>query len=293
LEEKVSEPQEYDLRDVEVQFISFVPRGANKKQFLVVKELKELKEDIVKTILETPDEDLEKALQEAGLEGEGAGALVGASKLLKAYKDALPENAIAILAKCAGLALPEFEKEDVSNKGKETKKQSASELSKETLEKLDPGVRSLLEKTLAERDQATAKADEALSLAKELKEEKILKEYVEKAEKLPHLSIEVMKFAPIMKALGEEHPAEFAEVLRVLKAADAAIEKSELFKEIGKAGSGESDAEAQVYAKARALVAKDGDLTFDDAVCKVLEEDKELYTRYEDERQKTVKRRGK
>lgn len=285
--------QEYDLLESKAEFISFVPRGANKKQFLVVKEIKELKEDIVKTILETPDEDLAKALQEAGLEGEGAGALVGAAKVLKAYKDALPENAIAILAKCAGLALPEFAKEDVPNKGKETKKQAASELSKETLEKLDPGVRSLLEKTLAERDQATAKADEALGLAKELKEEKILKEYVEKAEDLPHLAIEPIKFGPVLKALGEEHPAEFSEIFRVLKAADAAIEKSELFKEIGKAGSGESDAEAQVYAKARAMVAKDGALTFDDAVCKVLEDDKELYTRYEDERQKTVKRRGK
>ena len=119
----MSEPREYDLRDVEVQFISFVPRGANKKEYLAV--VKEMKEDIVKTILETPDEDLAKALQEAGLEGEGAEALVGASKLLKAYKDALPENAIAILAKCAGLALPEFEKEDVPDKaGKETKKQA-------------------------------------------------------------------------------------------------------------------------------------------------------------------------
>ena len=56
--------------------------GRTRKQFLVVKN-EELKEDIVKTILETPDEDLEKALQEAGLEGEGAGALVGAAKALQ------------------------------------------------------------------------------------------------------------------------------------------------------------------------------------------------------------------
>ena len=133
----MSEPREYDLRDVEVQFISFVPRGANKKEYLAV--VKEMKEDIVKTILETPDEDLAKALQEAGLEGEGAGALVGAAKVLKAYKDALPENAIAILAKCAGLALPEFEKEDVPDKaGKETKKQAEGELSKEAIAKMDP-----------------------------------------------------------------------------------------------------------------------------------------------------------
>ena len=290
LEENVSEPQEYDLRDVEVQFISFVPRGANKKQFLVVKEMKELKEDIVKTILETPDEDLAKALREAGLEGEGAGALVGAAKVLKAYKDALPENALAILAKCAGLALPEFEKEDVPNKGKETKKQAASELSKETLEKLDPGVRSLLEKTLAERDQATAKAYEALSLAKELKDEKILKEYVEKAEDLPHLPIAALKFAPVMKALGEEHPAEFAEVYRVLKAADALLEKSAVFTEIGKAGQA-SSAEAQIYAKARGLVAKDEDLSFEEAVEKVMDQETELYEKAEAERQERVARR--
>jgi len=278
------------LRDSEAEFISFVPRGANKKQFLVVKEMKG---DIVKTILETPDEDLAKALQEAGLEGEGAEALVGASKLLKAYKDALPENAIAILAKCAGLALPEIEKEDVPNKGKETKKQSASELSKETLEKLDPGVRSLLEKTLAERDLATAKADEALGLAKELKDEKILKEYIEKAEDLPNLPIEVLKFAPIMKALGEEHPAEFAEVYRVLKAADAILEKSAVFSEIGKAGSKPSSAEAQIYAKARSMVAKDADLTFEEAVEKVMDLEPELYEKAEQERQERIARRGR
>ena len=132
--------QEYDLLESEAEFISFVPRGANKKQFLVVKEMKELKEDIVKTILETPDEDLAKALQEAGLEGEGAEALVGASKLLKAYKDALPENALAFLSKCTGLAVPESLKKDVPNKaGKETKKQAEGELSKETIAKMDPG----------------------------------------------------------------------------------------------------------------------------------------------------------
>ena len=114
-----------------------------------------------------------------------------------------------------------------------------------------------------------------------------------KAEDLPHLTIEPLKFGPVLKALGEGHPDEFSEIFRVLKAADAAIEKSELFKEIGKAGSGESDAEAQVYAKARGMVAKDGELTFDEAVCKVLDENPELYEKYEDERQKTVKRRGK
>ena len=282
--------QEYDLLESKADFISFVPRGANKKQFLVVKELKE---DIVKTILETPDEDLAKALQEAGLEGEGAEALVGAAKVLKAYKDALPENAIAILAKCARLALPEFKKEDVPDKaGKETKKQSAGELSKEAIAKMDPDVKAIFEKMAADSHTATERAERAENIAKSLQDEKILKEYVVKAEDLPHLAIEPLKFGPVLKALGESHPDEFSEIFRVLKAADAAIEKSELFKEVGKAGSGESSAEAAVYAKARGLVAKDGDLTFEEAVSKVLEEDPELYEKYEDERQAAVKKRG-
>ncbi|HNY35279.1 MAG TPA: hypothetical protein PKK68_11530 [Methanothrix soehngenii] len=293
----MSGPQEYDLRDVEVQFISFVPRGANKKQFLVVKE--DVREDIVKSILETPDGDLAKVLQGAGLEGEGAEALVGAAKVLKAYKDALPEDAIALLAKCTGLALPVMKK-DMPNgdgkagEGKEKKEgQAGGDLSKEALEKLDPGVRSLLEKALEERDQATVKADQALSMAKELKDEKVLKEYVEKAEDLPHLPIEPLKFGPVMKALGEAHPTEFAEVYRVLKAVEAILQKSALFSEIGKAGQGNS-AEAQIYAKARAMVATDGDLTFEEAVEKVMDLEPELYEKAEEEREERLaKRRGR
>jgi len=295
LEEEVSGPQEYDLRDVVVQFISFVPRGANKKQFLVVKE--DVREDIVKSILETPDGDLAKVLQGAGLEGEGAEALVGAAKVLKAYKDALPEDAIALLAKCTGLALPVMKK-DMPNgdgkagEGKEKKEgQAGGDLSKEALEKLDPGVRSLLEKALEERDQATVKADQALSMAKELKDEKVLKEYVEKAEDLPHLPIEPLKFGPVMKALGEAHPTEFAEVYRVLKAVEAILQKSALFSEIGKAGQGNS-AEAQIYAKARAMVATDGDLTFEEAVEKVMDLEPELYEKAEEEREERLAKRG-
>jgi Asp-tRNA(Asn)/Glu-tRNA(Gln) amidotransferase B subunit len=290
LEEEVSEPPEYDLRDVEAQFISFVPRGANKKQFLVVKEMKE---DIIKTILETPDEDLAKFLKEAGLEGEGAEALVGASKLLKAYKDALPENALALLAKCTGLDVPESGKEVVPGQaGEEDEDQPTGELTKEKLEKLDPGLRDLIQKSMDESRIAKERAEAAENVAKELKEEKVLKEYVARAGELQHLPIQPLKFGPVLKTLGEDHPAEFEEIYRVLKAADAALAKSELFKEIGKAGSSETSAEASVYAKARSLVAKDGSLTLEGAVNKVLEDDPELYEKYEDERQEAVRKRS-
>lgn len=286
------ESQEYDLRRTLAEFISFVPRGANKKEYLAV--VKELKEDIVKTILETQDEDLAKALKEAGLEGEGAEALVGASKLLKAYKDALPENALAFLAKCTGLALPESERKNVPDLAeKEKKEQAAAELSKETLEKMDPGLRDLVQKSMDEARIAKERAEAAEKVAKDLREERVLKEYIGKAEDLPHLAIEPLKFGIVLKTLGEGHPQEFGEIYRVLKSADAALEKSELFKEIGKSGPSESSAEAQINAKARSMVAKDAELTFEEAVSKVLEADPELYNKYEEERQEAVKRRGK
>jgi hypothetical protein len=280
------------LGEVEIDFISFVPRGANRKKYFLVKEDGQLKEDILKSILETDEGEVSRVLKEAGLEGEAAGVLEAAAKLLKAYRDELPDGALQILAKACGL--PEKEpaaKSDPKKEGAGTEG-SAEGLSKEAIAKMDPEVRAIFEKMAADSHTATERAERAENIAKSLQDEKVLKEYVEKAGDLSHLPVEPLKFGPVLKALGEGHPAEFEEILRVLKAADAALAKSELFKEMGKTGSGETSAEAAVYAKARAIVAKDADLTFDEAVAKVLEDDPELYERYEDERQAAARKRG-
>jgi hypothetical protein len=199
---------------------------------------------------------------------------------------------LQILARACGL--PEKEpaaKNDPKKEGEGTEG-SAESLSKEVIAKMDPEVRAIFEKMAADSHTATERAERAENIAKSLQDEKVLKQYVEKAEDLSHLPVEPLKFGPVLKALGEGHPAEFEEILRVLKAADAALAKSELFKEIGKAGCGESCAEAAVYARARAMVAKDADLNFDEAVAKVLDDDPELYERYEDERQAVARKRG-
>lgn len=99
--------QEFDLGEVEIDFISFVPRGANRKKYFLVKEDRALKDDILKSILETDEGDVYRVLKEAGLEGEAAGVLEAAAKLLKAYKDELPDGALQILAKASGLPEPQ------------------------------------------------------------------------------------------------------------------------------------------------------------------------------------------
>lgn len=291
--------KEFDLGEVEIDFISFVPRGANRKKYFLVKEDRALKDDILKSILETDEGDISRVLKKAGLEGEAAGVLEAAAKLLKAYKDELPDGALRILAKASGLPEPQpaakgHTKEEGAGEG--TKKEGApgEVLSKEALEKMDPATQAIVKQLQEENTATKAEAREARQMAKELKDEQVLKEYVAKAEELQSLPVQPLKLGPIMKTIGEAHPQEFAEIFRLLKAADAVIEKSELFREFGKSGPGESSAEAQIYAKARAMVAKDGDLTFEEAVEKVMDLEPELYQKAEEEREeRAAKRRGR
>ena len=55
--------QEFDLGEMEIDFISFVPRGANRKKYFLVKEDRSLKQDILKSILETDEGEVSKILK--------------------------------------------------------------------------------------------------------------------------------------------------------------------------------------------------------------------------------------
>ena len=297
------ELREFDLNEAKARFIAFVPKGANKKQYFLVKEDRQLKEDILKAILETDESEVTRTLKEAKLEGEAAGVLEATAKILKAYKDLLPEDALQILAKACGLPEPAREKgepeppdeKDAGNEkgisGDGGAAGSGDPLNKEALEKMDPKARSIIEKLLEDQQLTRAEADEAKRIAKELKDQQVLKEYVAKAEELQNLPVQPLKFGPVMKTLGESNPREFEEIFKLLKAADAILDKSELFREFGKAGPGEGSAEAQIFAKARALVTKDAALTFEEAVERVMDLEPELYEKAEAERQERIARR--
>ena len=165
--------QEFDLGEVEIDFSSFVPREANRKKYFLVKEDRAWKNDILKSILETDEGDISRVLKEAGLEGEAAGVLEAAAKLLKAYKDELPEGALQILAKASGLPEPQpaaksHNKEEGTGEGKDRGPGTA--LSKETLEKMDPATQGIVKQLQEENTATKAEAREARQMAKELKE---------------------------------------------------------------------------------------------------------------------------
>lgn len=243
--------------------------------------------------METDEGEVSRVLKEAKFEGDTAEVLEGAAKLLKAYKDELPDGALQILAKACGLAESgPGEKDDLQEGGEGPETDPARALSKEAIAKMDPGTQAIVKQLLEENTATKAEAQEARKIAKELKDQQVLKEFVAKAEELHNLPVQPLKLGPIMKNLGESHPQEFDEVFRLLKAADAILEKSELFGEFGKSGSGESSAKGQIYAKARGLVAKDADQTFEEAVEKVMDLEPELYEKAEAERQERAARRG-
>jgi len=265
--------------------VSFVPRGANGKEYLLVKEAK-MKEAILKSVVETPDEDLKKALSEANLDAESVDVLETVGRVLKAYKDRLPEQAPAILAKACGYPEPKPK----AGKGKEDDDEGEEEgadegeYSKELLEKMDPGIRAIFQKMEAKLDATEERAERSENLAKELKDEQITKIYIAKAQALPNIpGLTAEKHAPIMKVLGEDHPAEFSEVFSLLKAADALLEKSAAWSELGseRAISGGSVMN-KIQKAAESLVRKDtSGMTIEDAIEKVLDDHPEWYDEYE------------
>lgn len=111
---------------------------------------------------------------------------------------------------------------------------------------------------------------------------RILKEHIEKAEKLyPQLGAPG-ELALITKGIAEKAPEEWAKLEGILKAASERIAKGELFSEIGSRGSGPASgsAEEQLTSIAKSYVEKDPKLDYPMAFTKACQDNEELYDRY-------------
>ena len=134
-----------------------------------------MKDDILKSILETDEGDASRVMKEAGLEGEAAGVLEAAAKRLKAYNDELPDGALQILAKASGLPEPQpategHTKEEGAGAGKKRGGAPETVLSKEALEKMHPATQAIVKQLQEENTATKAEAREARQMATELKE---------------------------------------------------------------------------------------------------------------------------
>jgi len=98
-----------ELRDLKVEEVSLVPKGANRKRFLLLKSAlggdcmydESVVDRILNTDLENEDE-IEQILKAQGLSEKAANAVKGALRLLNAYRDELPGDILNTLASLAG-----------------------------------------------------------------------------------------------------------------------------------------------------------------------------------------------
>lgn len=142
------------------------------------------------------------------------------------------------------------------------------------------GEKVLLEKRLADLETENQATKERLEKAEN---QRILKEHIEKAEKIyPHAG-DPAKTALITKAIEQKAPEAWAELEPILKAMSEQIEKGALFKELGKSTSQVSDdntALTEINKMAKERIEKGLDTDFATAWTTVVKADPELYGRY-------------
>lgn len=161
----------------------------------------------------------------------------------------------------------------------EKAKTDALEKQVQDLEKA-AGEKVILEKRLADLETENQATKERLEKAEN---QRILKEHIEKAEKIyPHAG-DPAKTALITKAIEQKAPEAWAELEPILKAMSEQIEKGALFGELGKSTSQVSDdntALTEINKMAKERIEKGLDTDFATAWTTVVKADPELYGRY-------------
>lgn len=142
-----------------------------------------------------------------------------------------------------------------------------------SLSKLDPTIRKMVM-------DANARAEAAEAIAKAERDARVTAEFISKADDIAgNLSVNANEFGPILKAAAENlDPEVYAEIERVLKSANAAVESAGMWSEFGRSTNGPTTTEAKVEALAKSYQSADPNLSFEAAYAKALEENPSLYS---------------
>lgn len=178
----------------------------------------------------------------------------------------------------------ETEREAALAKAADLEKAAKPEDKPEAIDKaeLPEPVRLALEKAEADAAAANQRIEKAENLAKAEREIRVTREFVAKAAEYKALPVEADAFGPVLKAASESLTADaYAELDRVLKAADAQIASSELLKEAGAAGDGPTPASDEtLVAKAQEIRKADSSVSEAKAMERAMRENPELAASY-------------
>jgi type III secretory pathway component EscV len=263
-----------ELSDLKTSEVSLVDKGANKKKrFPIFKQETDMDEEILKTVLEMEvdeEAELEEWIEKQKLDAKGINAVKGALRLLTAYKDKLPSDALNKLAAAAGYPGPktkqkeEEEEEDKypSPKKKQKKKPEEEEEEMKKIQKEEALEKDLILK--AQEDQIKNLQADYEKIEKAFQDEKNRREletWISKArEELKYLPNQTPEeVAKSLKELADFNSDLAEKQFEQLKSVSKIAETSELFQELGSGQQGVSGSAWDKITKAAdGLVEKSG-----------------------------------
>lgn len=291
------------LTDLDVAEVSLVKKPANKRAFLLFKQLDEggeervpdLKEKLIELITSEAPLELEEKLEliegQEGLTEESREIVKEVVKVLRAYKADLPEDILEVIAELAELKLPE-RIVDQKPRAEEEEKIEIMAGFPRPIKKADGSydLSGVPKEQRAIVEALWKQAERADQLAKELREEKelrIRKEFEERAKQFDNLPISAEELGRILQAFHEKAKEEYDKIERLLRAVNEALGQSEILKELGSSYNGTSGgAWTKIEKLAQGLIQKDANLTKEKAISIVLEANPQLYAEYLAEQQR-------
>lgn len=269
------------LSDLQTMEVSLVPKAANLRRFLLFKsadgasgegepDLSEKMLDIIKADSSDGGKVGEVAKE---LSPEAQYAVMSAMKLLQAYSEEVPgEVMMALMA----TLMPE---EETMEPEGGTEMPEVEMIKGIDMSKIPTEVRPALE--------ALWKANEQLETdLKKERDEKVLKQYVEKAKGYANLPVEAESFGLVLKTIAEKAPDQYSALEQLLNGLNESMKQSALFKEVGKGDEGKAgSAWDKIEQAAAALIQKSEGMTKEQAVAQVLKQNPDLYTEYLGERE--------
>jgi len=288
-----------ELKNFEVNEVSIVDKGANKKKrFPIVKQESNMNEEIIKAVLDTEVEGeakLAEFVEKAELDADAVPVLKGMLRLAESFKDKLTTESLSTIAGIAG-----YEEPVNKAKGEEKKAMPLDEEEEDEEEemKMKKSLEGMPEEVKKQFDEITKAHDEEMAamkekheaVAKALKEAQDLRElesWVTKAKEelsgIPGKSSE--ELGAMFKSLADKDKDMAEAQFAIMKDSAAAIKKSVMFNELGGRGEVNTGSAMDKLTKAAAKYVEKSEkpLTKEQAIAKALNEDPSLYDAYLDE----------
>lgn len=130
-----------------------------------------------------------------------------------------------------------------------------------------------MERTNAEYEERIAKAERT---AEAERSERLRRDYVAKAAGLPAINATADELGLLLKELNDLSPKHAEKVEKLLAAANEQIAKSDLFREVGRAGTGVT-VSASVEGAAKAIQKAYPNMTYEQAIAKAYDDNPALY----------------